>query len=62
MYLPNDDTQNRLKRLNTQQKEPTNQTLIKVPEVVKPTNKQTLLKDFGNKWNKEPNAPIPPCF
>ena len=52
VYIPNYDTQNitpsvdynqSLKRLDTQFKKPTNQNLIKVPEVVKPTNKKTLL-------------------
>ena len=39
MYIPNDDTKN---VLNTQLNEPTNQNLIKVPKVIKPTNKKTL--------------------
>ena len=48
MYLPNDDTPLLyyynlwLKRLITQQNEPTNQNSIKVPKVVKPTNKKML--------------------
>ena len=50
IYIPNDDTQNYpfpelnqwLKRLNTQLNKPTNQNTLKVPKVVKPTNKKTL--------------------
>ena len=46
MYIPNDDTQNhpscRL-RLDTQLKKQTIQKSIKVPKVVKQTNKKTLL-------------------
>ena len=33
-------------RLDTQLKKPTNQNLLKVPKVVKPTNKKTL--NFGD--------------
>ena len=52
MYIPNDDTQNYLycrlqlvvkKRLDTQLNEPTNQISIKVPKVVKSTNKKIKL-------------------
>ena len=32
-----------LKRLKTQLDKPTNQNLVKVPNIVKPTNKKTLL-------------------
>ena len=47
MYIPNEDTKNSpsgdynkwLKRLYTQPNEPTNQNTIKVPKVVKQTNK-----------------------
>ena len=50
MYIPNDYTQNYpfyrlkflLKRLDTQFNEPKDQNSIKVPKVVKPTNKKTL--------------------
>ena len=49
MYIPNDDKQYIsvvfnlwLKRLDTQLNEPTNQNYIKIPKVVKPTNKKTL--------------------
>ena len=45
MYIPNDDKQidQLLKRLDTQFNEPTNQNKIKVPKVVEPTYKKTLL-------------------
>ena len=46
MYISNDDSQNYnwwLKRLDTQLNEPINQNSIKVPKVVKPINKKTLL-------------------
>ena len=51
MYIPIDDTQNYLfcrlklvvKRLDDLINEPTNQKPVKVPKVVKPTNKKTLL-------------------
>ena len=50
MYIHNNNTQNFfrvdnnqwLKRMNVQLNEPTNQNLIKVPKVVKTTNKKTL--------------------
>ena len=40
---PSVDYNKWLKRLNTQLNKPTNQNLIKVPKVVKPTNKNMLL-------------------
>ena len=48
-YILNDDIQNypfciihlRLKRLDTQLNEPTNQNSLKIPKVVNPTNKKT---------------------
>ena len=51
MYIPNGDTQITpsvdynlwLKRLDTQLDETTKQNSIKVPKVVKPMNKKTLL-------------------
>ena len=49
MYISNDDAQNSidcnkwLKRLYNQLDEPTNQKIIKVPKVVKSTNKKTIL-------------------
>ena len=48
MYMPNNDTQKytfcRLKLVvETQLNEPTNQNPLKVPIIVKPTNKETLL-------------------
>ena len=39
---PSVDYNKRLKRLDTQINEPTNENLIKVPKVVKPTNKKIL--------------------
>ena len=50
MYIPNDDTLSYpfcrynqwLNRLDTQHNELTNRNLIKVPKVVKPTNKKAL--------------------
>ncbi len=40
---PSVDHNKGLIRLDTQLKEPTNQNSTKVPKVVKPTNKRTLL-------------------
>ena len=56
MYIPNDDPQNYsfcklqlvVGTLDTQLGEPTNQNSIKVPTVVKLTNKRTLLYNFGD--------------
>ena len=56
MYFPSDDTQNKpfcrlqyfLKRLGTHLNEPTNQNSLKVPKVFKPTNKKTLVLNFGD--------------
>ena len=49
-YIPNYDIQNYpvdfkqwLKRLNTQLYEPTDQNSIKVPKVVKPTEKKNVI-------------------
>ena len=41
-----------LKRLDPQLTEPTNQNSKKIPKVVEPSNKKTLLKSFGGKCNK----------
>ena len=67
MYIPNDDKQitpldynQGLKRLVTQLNESTNQNLVKVPKVVKPTNKKTLVKNFGDQCKKKPNVPFLP--
>ena len=67
MYVLNEDKQitpldynQRLKRLVTQLNELTNLKLVKVPKVVKPTNKKTLLKNFGDQCNKKPNVPSLP--
>ena len=50
MHIPNDDTKNypfcRLKlavETNTQLIKPTNKNSVKVPKIVKPTNKKMLL-------------------
>ena len=65
-YIHNDDTQNHpgsvdynqwLKRLETELNETTNQNSIKLPKVVEPTNKKTLLYNFGDQCNKQPNIP-----
>ena len=56
MHISNDYIQNspffRLKlvveTLNTKLVEPTKQNSIKVPKVVMPTNKKTLLENFGD--------------
>ena len=63
-YIPNDDTQNHsfcrlqlvVETFGYSTYEPTNQNSIKVPKVVKPTNKKTLLKDFGDKCNQQLNV------
>ena len=54
MYIPNDEIQNlrfcRLKLLveTFELIIPTNHNSVKVPKVVKITNKKTLLKNFGD--------------
>ena len=67
MYVLNEDKQitpldynQGLKRLVTQLNESTNLNLVKVPKVVKPTKKKTLLKIFGDQCNKKPNVPSLP--
>ena len=57
---PSLDYNKGLKRLDAQLNEPTNQNSIKVLKVVKPTNKKTLLCDFGDLCNKQPNVPSLP--
>ena len=65
MYNLNDDTQNflffRLKLVGKTYEHKTysiNQSEFpKVPKVVKPTNKKTLLLDFGDLCNKHPTVP-----
>ncbi len=39
-----------IKRLDNQVNDRTNQNFIKVPKVVKPTNKKTLLYNLGDYW------------
>ena len=51
-----------LKRLDTHLNEPTNKNSIKVPKVVKPTNKKSSLEDFGDLFNKQPNVPSLPEY
>ena len=51
MYIPYDDTQNYnewLTRVDTQLNKPTNQNLIIVSKVIKPTNKIPVLYNFGD--------------
>ena len=48
-----------LKRLDTQQNEPTYQNSIKVPKVVKPTNKKSY---YNKQCNKQPNVPSLPEY
>ena len=52
-FIPSIDYNLWLKRLDTQNS-------IKVSKVVKPTNKKTLLQNFGDKCNKQPNVPSLP--
>ncbi len=62
MYIPNDDTQiipfldynYWLKHLDT---ESTNQNSLKVPNVVTPTNKKTILKTLGTRVINSPLSP-----
>ena len=62
MSIPNDNTQNNpfcklqlvvetFVHLTLE----TNQSKLKVPKVVEPMNKKTLLENFGDKYNKQPN-------
>ena len=60
MYIPDDDKQNYPFCYNTISGwnfKPTNQNYIKAHKVVKATNKITLLWNFGDKCNKQPNDP-----
>ena len=47
IYIPNNDSQNypfcRLKRLDTQRNEPTNQNLVEVPNIVEIVRKKELV-------------------
>ena len=47
-----------MKRLYTQFNKPTNQKSLKVPKVVNPTNKKTLLKSFGTSVINSPLSPL----
>ena len=46
-----------LKRLDTQINEPTNQNSIKVPKIVKPTNKKNYYKTLGTSVINDPMSP-----
>ena len=50
------------KRLDIQLNEPTNQNSIKASKVIEPMNKKTLLEDFGDQCNKQPNVPSRPAI
>ena len=54
--IPSVDYNQGMKRLDTKHNEPTNQSLIKAPQIVKPTNKKTLFKTLGTKVI---NCPMP---
>ena len=47
-----------IKRLNTQLNKPTNQNLVKVPTVVRPTHKKTLLQTLGTSVINRTLAPL----
>ena len=51
---PSVDLNQWLKRLYTQLYELTNQNSMRVPKIVKPTNKKTLLYNFWDKCDKQP--------
>ena len=66
MNIPNDDTQNypycRFKLVVEMfENEPTKQSSIKVPNFVKPKNKNMSLKDFRDYCNKQPSVPSLPA-
>ena len=54
---PSVDYNERLKSLNSQLNKPTNQNLVRVPKVVKQTNKKTLLKILGTSVINSPLSP-----
>ena len=51
-----------LKCIDTQINKSTNQNLVKVPKVIKPTNQKILFKNFGDWGNKQPNVPALPII
>ena len=59
MYIPNEDTQNSLFCRLQVLVETFGQASLKVPKVVKPTNKKTLLKTLGTSVI---NSPLSPFF
>ncbi len=54
---PSVDYNQQSKRLDTQLDKPTNQNSVKVPKVVMPKNKKTLLQIFVDQCNKQPIIP-----
>ena len=52
----------RFKRLDTQLNDSTYENSRKVHKVVMPTNKKTLIKNFGDKCNKQTNVPFLPAY
>ena len=52
----------RFKRLDTQLNDSTYENSRKVHKVVMPTNKKTLIKNFGDKCNKQPVVPFLPGY
>ena len=61
LITPSVDYFCRLKLLDRQNNEPTNQNLVKIPKVVEPTNKKILSNNFEDKCNKLPNVPSHPA-
>ena len=68
MYIvPIDNTQNyhfsrlqvMVERLDSKLYEPTNQNLIKVPKIVKPTNKKNIFKTLGTSVIDSPMSTPP---
>ena len=51
-----------LKRLDTQLIEPTNQILMKVPKLVKSTNKKRIYKTLGASVINSPSLSFPSVF
>ena len=70
MYIPNDENQNYffcrlqlvVETFGTKLNKTNNQNSIKVPKVVKSTNKKLYYKTFGTSLNKQPNVPFLPEF
>ena len=70
MYIPNANTQNFLfyklllviETFGHSTNKLTNQNLIKVQQIVMPTNKKTLFGEFGDYYNKQPIVPSLPSY